>query len=126
VLATARLGIYPADQLGKVPTDLLKRHFLRGEAKNEGFVRVRDELKRLVSFRRLNLLDESWPMRGRFDFIFCRNVMIYFDRPTQHALLERLAQRLQPDGLLFVGHSESLHHASELFSICGNTVYTLR
>jgi chemotaxis protein methyltransferase CheR len=126
VLAAARRGIYPVDQLGKIPPDLLKRHFLQGALKNEGFARVRDELQRLVSFRHLNLLDESWPMRGKFDFIFCRNVMIYFDKPTQHAILKRLAGYLQPDGLLFVGHSESFHGASDLFTVCGNTVYRLR
>ena len=126
VLATARQGIYPIDQLQKIPPDRLKRFFHRGEGRNEGYARVRDELRRLVSFRRLNLLDETWPMRGRFDVIFCRNVMIYFDKETQHAILKKLAGYLQPDGLLFVGHSESFHSASDLFRICGNTVYTLR
>ena len=125
VLATARQGVYPIDQLGKLPPDLLKRHFLRGSGRNEGLARVREELRRLVSFRQLNLLDEAWPMRGKFDIIFCRNVMIYFDKTTQHAILKKLAACLQPDGLLFVGHSESFHSASELFTICGNTVYKL-
>ena len=126
VLEKARQGIYPVDQLGKIPPDQLKHFFHRGSGGNEGLARVRDELKQLVSFRRLNLLDESWPMRGRFDFIFCRNVMIYFDKETQHAILKRLAGYLQPDGLLFVGHSESFHGASDLFKVCGNTTYTLR
>ena len=126
VLATARQGIYPLEQLHKLPPERMKRHFLRGEGKNEGFARVSDELRRLVSFRQLNLLDDSWPMRGRFDVIFCRNVMIYFDKETQHAILKKLAAYLHPDGLLFVGHSESFHGASDLFRICGNTVYKLR
>jgi len=125
VLATGRLGVYPIDQLQKLPAELLKRHFLRGEGRNQGFVRVRKELRQLVSFRQLNLLDESWPMRGKFDIIFCRNVMIYFDKVTQQAILKKLAACLQPDGLLFVGHSESFHSASDLFTICGNTVYKL-
>jgi len=126
VLATARRGVYPMDQLARLPERQLKRFFLKGEGRNEGFGRVRDEVKQLLSFRRLNLLDESWPMHGRFDYIFCRNVMIYFDKPTQHILLKRLAGYLKPHGLLFVGHSESFHHACDLFEICGNTVYTLK
>jgi chemotaxis protein methyltransferase CheR len=126
VLATGRQGIYPMDHLKKVPQELMKRYFLRGEGKNRGFSRVRDELRNLVSFRRLNLLEASWPMTGKFNFIFCRNVMIYFDKRTQHTLLDRLASHLQPDGLLFVGHSENFHDASERFKICGNTVYRLK
>jgi chemotaxis protein methyltransferase CheR len=126
VLETARKGIYPTSQLDKIPPDYLKRFFLRGEGRNEGFAMVREEVKQLVSFRRLNLLDETWPMRGKFDFIFCRNVMIYFDKKTQNAVLRRLTDHLQPGGLLFVGHSESFHSASDLIKICGNTVYTLR
>ncbi|HEY5512025.1 MAG TPA: CheR family methyltransferase [Geomonas sp.] len=126
VLATARQGIYPVDQLQKIPVDLLKRFFLRGVGRNEGYARVSDELRQLVSFRRLNLLDKTWPMRCKFDVIFCRNVMIYFDKATQHAILKKLADHLHPDGLLFVGHSESFHGASDQFKICGNTVYTLR
>jgi len=126
VLATAKQGIYTTEQLSKVAPELVKRYFLKGEGRNQGFARVKSELKQLVHFRRLNLLDNPWPMRGRFDFIFCRNVMIYFDRETQHGILKRLAGCLQPEGLLFVGHSESLHHASDLFQICGNTVYSLK
>ena len=126
VLATARLGVYPIEQLQKLPAGLLKRHFLRGEGRNQGFARVREELRRQVSFKKLNLLDESWPMRRRFDVIFCRNVMIYFDKVTQQSILKKLAGCLQPDGLLFVGHSESFHSASDLFTVCGNTVYKLR
>ncbi|TSK04968.1 MAG: methyltransferase domain-containing protein [Geobacter sp.] len=126
VLTRGREGIYPVDQLDKVPEAYRRRFFLHGDGKNEGFVRVKEDLRRMVSFKRLNLLDHEWPMRGRFDFIFCRNVMIYFDRNTQQAILERIARVLQPDGLLFVGHSESLHHAQDLFRICGNTTYGLR
>jgi len=126
MLAKARLGVYPIDQLQKLPAQRLKRFFLRGQGKNEGFGRVRDELRQLVTFKRLNLLDEQWPMSGRFDFIFCRNVMIYFDKQTQLAILKRFAARLNPGGLLFVGHSESFHSAQDLFRICGNTVYSLK
>jgi len=126
VLARGREGVYPVDQLQKIPDHLRRRYFLRGEGRNEGLGRAKDELRQLVKFRQLNLLDEKWPMRGKFDFVFCRNVMIYFDKRTQHAILERIARVLHPDGLLFVGHSESFHHTQDLFRLCGNTVYTLR
>jgi chemotaxis protein methyltransferase CheR len=126
VLATGRLGVYPIDQVQKLPPDVVKRYFLRGVGKNLGHARVREELRRQVTFKQLNLLDDTWPMRSRFDIIFCRNVMIYFDKVTQHSILKKLAACLQPDGLLFVGHSESFHSASNLFTICGNTVYKLR
>lgn len=126
VLAKARQGIYPIDQLAKVPLHLRKRFFMRGEGKNDGFARVKEELRQPVTFRHLNLLEEKWPIHGKFDFVFCRNVMIYFDRETQHAILKRIARVLNPDGLLFVGHSESFHHTQELFKLCGTTAYTLR
>ena len=126
MLARARQGVYPVDQLQKIPEPLRKRFFLRGDGKNEGLAKVKEELRRLVTFRQLNLLDEKWPMHGRFDFIFCRNVMIYFDKQTQLAILKRFAARLNPGGLLFVGHSESFHSAQDLFRICGNTVYSLK
>jgi chemotaxis protein methyltransferase CheR len=126
VLAAGRLGVYPVDQVQKLPTELQKRHFLRGEGRNQGFARVREELRQLVTFRQLNLLSDSWPMRRKFDMIFCRNVMIYFDKATQQAILKKLAGCLEPDGLLFVGHSESFHSASDLFTLCGSTVYRLR
>jgi chemotaxis protein methyltransferase CheR len=124
VLAAAQEGVYPLHQLEKVPPQLLHRFFLRGDGKNSGFARVREEVRRMVTFKRLNLLDHPWPMRWKFDAIFCRNVMIYFDKQTQSELLKRMVPCLQPDGLLFVGHSESFHDASEILKLCGNTVYT--
>jgi chemotaxis protein methyltransferase CheR len=126
VLAKAKQGIYPLEQLQKVPQQQVKRFFLRGEGRRQGFARVKEELRRMVCFRQLNLLDEQWPMQGRFDFIFCRNVMIYFDKTTQQAILKRIAARLSPEGLLFVGHSESFHGAQNLFTTCGNTAYSLK
>ncbi|HJV64146.1 MAG TPA: CheR family methyltransferase [Geomonas sp.] len=126
VLARARQAVYQLDQLQKVPGELLRRFFLRGTGGKEGLGMVKEELKRLVSFQRLNLQSERWPVAERFDYIFCRNVMIYFDRQTQRNILQRLAGRLNPGGLLFVGHSESLHGNQDLFTGCGNTVYALR
>ncbi|MGE0801451.1 MAG: CheR family methyltransferase [Lautropia sp.] len=125
VLARAEAGVYRMDQLRAVSPERLQRFFLRGRGGREGFVKVRDELRERITFRQLNLIAPSWPMKGRFDAILCRNVMIYFDKPTQRRLLERFAPLLRPDGLLFAGHSESFSHAADLFRPRGSTVYSL-
>jgi chemotaxis protein methyltransferase CheR len=125
VLAKAEAGEYADERIEKLPTEQVKRFFLRGAGANAGQVRVRPELRKLVTFRRLNLLDAAWPMRGPFDVIFCRNVMIYFDKPTQLRILERFAPLLRPEGILFAGHSESFHNAGHLFRLRGKTVYEL-
>lgn len=123
VLQTASRGVYPLERVSKLETSRLRSFFLKGRGERAGFACVRPELQALVQFRQINLLAPEWPVRGPLDAIFCRNVMIYFDRATQRRLLERFAPLLAPDGLLFVGHSESLHHASDLFRLRGNTVY---
>lgn len=125
VLATAQKGVYSVDRLEKMSPERLRRFFLRGTGNQEGFAAVRPELKRLIEFRRINLLDASYSIKGPLDVIFCRNVMIYFDKPTQHKILSRFAPMMQPDGLLFAGHSESFLHAAELFRSLGKTVYAL-
>ena len=125
VLEQARHGVYPIDAVAKLDPGLLRRHFLRGRGARDGLVRLRPELGAMIDFRQLNLLQPSWPLQARFDAIFCRNVMIYFDKPTQARLLQRLAQRLKPDGLLFAGHSENFTQARELFELQGKTVYRL-
>ena len=126
VLEKARQGVYPLDQLKKLSQAQLKRFFLKGEGKQEGFAKVRPELQKMITFRRINLLDPQWPINEKFDAIFCRNVMIYFDKQTQYDILKRVSPYLQPDGLFFAGHSESFHHAVDLFRLCGKTVYSLR
>jgi chemotaxis protein methyltransferase CheR len=125
VLATAEGGEYGADRVEKMEPGRLKQFFLRGKGANADRVRVRNELRSLITFRRINLLEETWPIRGPLDVIFCRNVMIYFDKQTQLAVLERFAPLLRPDGLLFAGHSESFHNATHLFKLRGKTVYGL-
>lgn len=124
-LQKAEGGIYSLDRLEKIGSRRMKRFFLRGKGAHSGYVRARPELNKLVSFKRINLLDPTWPVHGPFDAIFCRNVMIYFDRATQSAILNRFARLLSLDGLLFVGHSESLFHISDLFRLRGKTVYEL-
>jgi len=125
VLAKAAAGVYSLDRVDKMSDDMVKRFFLKGSGSQAGFARVRPELRDMITFRQINLLDSTWPIRGPFDAIFCRNVMIYFDKPTQHKILERFAPMLYPDGLLFAGHSESFYHAADLFKLRGKTVYEL-
>jgi chemotaxis protein methyltransferase CheR len=125
VLDKAREGVYPVERIEKMPEALARKYFLRGNGNQEGLVRVKPELQSMITYRQINLLDSTWPMRGPFDAIFCRNVMIYFDKPTQHRILEKFVPLLPADGLLFAGHSESFHHASDLFKLRGRTVYEL-
>ncbi|MBX9962064.1 MAG: chemotaxis protein CheR [Burkholderiales bacterium] len=123
VLRRGEAGVYPAERVERIAPERVRRFFLRGSGTQEGQVKVRPELQRMVTFRRLNLLDTAWTVRGPIDAIFCRNVMIYFDKPTQAGILKRFAPLLQPDGLLFVGHSESLFHVADTFRLRGKTVY---
>ena len=125
VLKTAANGIYSSDKVDKMPQDRLKKFFLNGKGRHEGMVRVRRELQELITYRQLNLLEDGWPIRGPFDVIFCRNVMIYFDKPTQGKILSRFAPLLKPDGLLFAGHSENFTYVTEDFKLAGKTVYQL-
>ncbi|MDD5329430.1 MAG: chemotaxis protein CheR [Sulfuricella sp.] len=125
VLQKAREGEYPLERLEKMPDEAVRRFFLKGPGVREGHARVRQELRDMITFRQINLLDESWPMRGPFDAIFCRNVMIYFDKPTQYKVLQKFVPLLRPEGLLFAGHSESFYHAGDLFRSRGKTVYEL-
>lgn len=125
VLAKAEAGVYPIERVEKLSDAIVKRFFLKGTGTQAGFVRVRPELRAMITFRQVNLLDNNWPIRGPLDAIFCRNVMIYFDKATQLKILEKFAPLLQPDGLLFAGHSESFHNAGHVFSLRSKTVYEL-
>jgi chemotaxis protein methyltransferase CheR len=122
VLATAAAGVYDSTRLSGMSPDRLARFFERGVAAQAGRVRVLPGLRELITFRQLNLMHE-WPMRGPFDAIFCRNVIIYFDKPTQRRLFERLAALQRPGDLLFLGHSESLYRVSEHYDLIGRTIY---
>ncbi len=125
VLAKAEAGVYPLERLEKMPEEKVKRFFMKGKGAQEGFAKVRPELRNMITFRQLNLLADSWPIRGPFDAIFCRNVMIYFDKQTQRQILAKFAPMLQSDGLLFAGHSESFHNAADIFKLRAKTVYEL-
>jgi chemotaxis protein methyltransferase CheR len=125
VLETAREGVYSDERVSKLDPELVKRHFLRGTGAQAGYVRVRPELRDMITFRQINLLHNNWPVRPPIDAIFCRNVMIYFDKQTQLDVLKKFVPLLHSDGLLFAGHSESFHHADEYFRLRGKTVYEL-
>ncbi|BBE50212.1 Chemotaxis protein methyltransferase [Ferriphaselus amnicola] len=125
VLEKARAGVYLEERISKMNPDLIKKYFQRGTGKQEGYVRVRQELRNLITFRQVNLLAKDWPVRGPLDAIFCRNVMIYFDKSTQLDILKKFVPQLRSDGLLFAGHSESFHHAEDYFRLRGKTVYEL-
>ncbi|QNA89602.1 chemotaxis protein CheR [Massilia sp. Dwa41.01b] len=125
VLATAGEGVYGLDRVEKMSEERLKRFFLRGKGRHEGMVRVRQELRQLVSFRQLNLLSDNWPVSGQFDAIFCRNVMIYFDKNTQRQILSRFVPLMKPHALLFAGHSENFLYVSNALRLRGKTVYEL-
>jgi chemotaxis protein methyltransferase CheR len=125
VLATASEGIYGIERVEKLAPERLRRFFLRGKGSHQGMVRVRQELRQLVSFRQLNLLEDAWQLSGPFDAIFCRNVMIYFDKPTQRKILARFVPLMKPRALLFAGHSENFLYVSDSLRLRGKTVYEL-
>ena len=124
VLATAAKGVYARDRVDRLSPERLSRFFVKNSGQ-DGSVTVRPELKRLISFQRLNLLEPNWSVRGPLDALFCRNVMIYFDKPTQYKILKRFVPLMDNGGLLFAGHSESFLHAADLFRSQGKTVYEL-
>ncbi|AUL99816.1 chemotaxis protein CheR [Rhodocyclaceae bacterium] len=123
VLAQGERGVFRPERVERLSPQRIQRFFQRCAGSSGGELRVRPELQRLISFRRINLLDPVWPVQGPLDALFCRNVMIYFDKPTQYAILKRFVPLLRPDGLLFAGHSESFMHAADLFRSLGRTVY---
>ena len=122
VLAIASEGIYSLDRVAGIGEQRLKRWFQKGSGSQVNKVRIKMELRQLIQFKQLNLMHE-WPMKGVFDFIFCRNVLIYFDRETKEMLANRYADLLKEGSHLFIGHSESLHQLSTQFSLIGKTIY---
>jgi chemotaxis protein methyltransferase CheR len=125
VIAAAAEGVYPLQHVQALDAELQKRFFLRGTGRFEGRARVRPELAASIDFLRVNLMDAAWPIEPGLDAIFCRNVMIYFDKPTQLRLVERYASLLKPGGLFFAGHAESLLDQGRHFRLRGQTVYEL-
>ncbi|MGY6274966.1 CheR family methyltransferase [Methylomonas sp. MgM2] len=122
VLSTAAEGIYPIDRVSGISEQRLRRWFQKGTGTQANKVRAKTELRKIITFNQLNLMQE-WPVTGFFDFIFCRNVLIYFDRSTKARLANRYAGLLKQGGHLFIGHSESLHQLDTPFTPVGNTIY---
>jgi chemotaxis protein methyltransferase CheR len=123
VLRTASEGVYKLSRLDQIGINRMQKHFLRGVGINEGLAIIRPELRSMVTFAQVNLQLQDWPIRGDFDVIFCRNVVIYFDKEFQQRLLTRFANMLSPGGLLVVGHSENFPAANASFRACGRTAY---
>ena len=126
VLASAAQGIYKLDNLKGLSPERMQRFFLRGKDSNAGLVRVKPEVRRFIDFLSVNLIRDDWPFREPFDVVFCRNVMIYFDGPTQRGVLERIHRVMKPGGMLFVGHAENFSESRDLFTLRGKTVYERR
>ncbi len=124
VLAHGRAGVYSAERIGNMNPDLVKKYFTGSGDRNASgeTMEAKDSLKQLITFNSLNLLGD-WPMKGKFDVIFCRNVVIYFSKDTQRELFDRYANILEPNGYLFIGHSESLHGVTKRFESVGRTIY---
>ena len=125
VLEKAQQGIYSKECLDVLSPEQLQRFFLKGKGTQQGQVRVRPELGNMVHFFQLNLLSPDWKLPEKFDAIFCRNIMIYFDKLTQEIILRQMVRYLKPGGLLFAGHSENFSQISKDFWLRGKTVYSL-
>ncbi|MGF1752655.1 protein-glutamate O-methyltransferase CheR [Vibrio makurazakiensis] len=123
VLSHAKAGVYEDEVLASIPSHYLKRNFVKGKGSFAGKFKCAMHLRNHVKFNQLNLLGD-WPMKKTFDLISCRNVMIYFDKPTQTKLIKRFHQQLTPDGTLFIGHSESVGSDCHIFQHLGNTIYS--
>lgn len=123
VLQKAQQGIYPIKMLDSIPDARRKQFFHRGKGRQEGKVRVVPELRQMVTFRKINLMDAHWDVDKDLDIIFCRNVMIYFDKPTQGKIVEKMVGKMNKDGLYFAGHSENFSHLSSSLKPMGKTVY---
>jgi len=123
VLAKAAAGIYDDERVAQLPQDVVRRHFLRGKGEQGGKLKVQKHLAEMIAFRRINLMAPTFPIKTPLDVIFCRNVMIYFDRPTQATLMGKFFRYLRPGGYLFIGHSESLQWIEHQFTYVKPTIY---
>jgi chemotaxis protein methyltransferase CheR len=126
VLEHAARGVYDLERVQPVPAELRRRYLLRARDRRRAQVRIAPELRHRIAFHPLNFMQAEYPIRDTFDVIFCRNVMIYFDKPTQQAVVRRLARHLRPGGFLFIGHAESLAGLDVPFASCGVAVYRHR
>lgn len=119
VLESSQKGIYPEAAFSKVPKHLVLKYFQKGTRKAKGFLRAKPDLYEVIQFGRLNLVDQPFALNGNIDFIFCRNVMIYFNQDIRKKIIQEFLRLLKRGGLLFVGHSESLHNLGCNFKMVG-------
>lgn len=122
VVETGQAGVYKDDRLKGVSESRKKRWFLKGTGSMQGWIKVKPELQEIIDFGQINLMND-WPIKEKLDVIFCRNVVIYFDKPTQSKLFDRYANQMADSGYLFVGHSESLYKVCNRFELLGKTIY---
>jgi chemotaxis protein methyltransferase CheR len=125
VLQTAKDGIYRDDEISSIPSKLRESYFSPEQYHGKTVYRAKSNIRDLIYFRHLNLLEDPWPLKPStlFDIIFCRNVVIYFDQHTQKRLFARFCEKMSPGGYLFIGHSESLYRISDDFVSLKNTIY---
>ena len=123
VLQTAKTAIYPEERTDTIPLNLKKKYLLRSREKSKSLVRITPKLRSLVSFKRINFMDDDFGISEKMDIIFCRNVVIYFDKTTQQNLMRKFHQQLRPGGYLFIGHSETLNGLDVDFKAVASTVY---
>lgn len=123
VLQTAKTAIYPEERTDPIPLNLKKKYLLRSREKTKSLVRISPQLRSLINFRRINFMDDDFGISEKMDIIFCRNVVIYFDKPTQQKLMRKFHRQLKPGGYLFIGHSETLSGLDVDFKAVASTVY---
>lgn len=123
VLQTAKNAIYPEERTDPIPLNLKKKYLMRSREKTKSLVRIAPFVRSLVSFRRINFMDDDLGISEKMDVIFCRNVVIYFDKPTQQKLMQKFYKQLKPGGYLFIGHSETLSGLDVEFKPVASTVY---
>jgi chemotaxis protein methyltransferase CheR len=122
VLEQGAAGVYSMDQVKPIPEKYVKSGFLKGKGGRFGKVRIKPDVRNMVRFSQLNL-NSKWSLPEPVDVVFCRNVIIYFDKESKKALVDRIAENLNPGGYLFIGHSESLFRVSDRFELVGKTIY---
>ena len=123
MLAKAATGQYSHEKINSLSSDLVRRHFLLGKGNRRELVKIKPHIANMAVFRRINLMDDRYPIKSLLDVIFCRNVMIYFDRETQAKVLARLSRYLKPGGYLFLGHSETMQGICDAFHYVAPTIY---
>ena len=123
VLSAAKEAVWSIERAADIPEPYRRAYMLKGVRGEEGKMRAQPSLRSMIEFRSINLNDDRYEVEGPFDLIFCRNVLIYFDRETKAAVIERLTKHLSPTGFLFLGHSETLHSAAHALRLVGPTAY---